>query len=41
MRIKNWKLFESTEIVKEMVEDFLRDFSDEDIKLSELIDEVA
>jgi len=31
MRIKNWKLFESTEVVKDMVEDFLRDFSDEDI----------
>jgi hypothetical protein len=31
MRIKNWKLFESTEVIKDMVEDLLRDFSDEDI----------
>lgn len=31
MRIKNWKLFESTEVVKEMVRDLLIDFSDNDI----------
>ena len=29
--LKTYKLFESTDVTKEMVEDFLRDFSDEDI----------
>lgn len=29
--LKSYKLFESVEVTKEMVEDFLRDFSDEDI----------
>ena len=30
-RLKTYKLFESNDSTKEMVEDFLRDFSDEDI----------
>ena len=29
--LKKYKLFESVEVTKEMVEDFLRDFSDDDI----------
>ncbi len=29
--LKSYKLFESVEVTKEMVEDFLRDFSDDDI----------
>lgn len=29
--LKSYKLFESVEVTKEMVQDFLRDFSDEDI----------
>lgn len=31
--LKSYKLFESVEVTKEMVEDFLRDFSDEDIRV--------
>jgi hypothetical protein len=30
-RLKTFRLFESVEVTKEMVEDFLRDFSDDDI----------
>lgn len=30
-RLKSFKLFESVEVSKEMIEDFLRDFSDSDI----------
>jgi len=30
-RIKTFRLFESVEFVKDMVEDLLRDFSDDDI----------
>lgn len=32
--LKSYRLFESTDVEKEMVEDFLRDFSDEDIPVN-------